>query len=92
MYRSIVAKLQFASTWVRYDISFAVAQLARVCASAGPSHWGALRHLTGYLLTNSIFKLEYHSNRVAAVMLDGYADADWANNVTSRSTTGNVFR
>jgi hypothetical protein len=27
-YRSFVAKLQFAATWIRFDISFAVAQLA----------------------------------------------------------------
>lgn len=91
-YRSIVAKLQFASTWVRYDISFAVAQLARFCASAGPSHWGALRHLMGYLMANSSFKLEYRRRREKAIGLDGYCDADWANNVTRRSTTGNIFR
>ncbi len=34
-YRSFIAKLQFAATWVRFDLSFAVAQLARFCASAG---------------------------------------------------------
>ena len=28
-YRSFVAKLQFAATWIRFDISFAVSQLAR---------------------------------------------------------------
>ncbi len=34
-YRSFVAKLQFAATWIQFDISFAVSQLARFCASAG---------------------------------------------------------
>ncbi len=34
-YRSFVAKLQFAASWVRFDISYTVAQLARFCASAG---------------------------------------------------------
>ena len=33
-YSSFVAKLQFAATWIRFDISFAVSQLARYCASA----------------------------------------------------------
>ncbi len=33
-YRSIVAKLQFAATRILFDISFAVSQLARFCASA----------------------------------------------------------
>ncbi len=48
-YRSFVAKLQFAATWVRFDIAFAVSQLARFCASDGSSHWAALHHLMEYL-------------------------------------------
>ena len=41
-YRSFVAKLQFVATWIRFDFSFAVSQLARYCvqcvrASSGPS-------------------------------------------------------
>jgi hypothetical protein len=47
-YRSFVAKVQFAAYWVRFDISYAAAQLARFCVSAGPSHWAALAHLRGY--------------------------------------------
>ncbi len=38
-YRSFVAKLQFAATWVRIDIAFTVSQLARFCASVGVSQW-----------------------------------------------------
>ena len=48
-YRSFVAKLQFAATWIRFDISFAGSQLARFCASAGQSQWAALHHLMDYL-------------------------------------------
>lgn len=50
LYRSTVAKIQFAAHWVRLDISFPAAQLARFCVSAGPSHWAALMHLIGYLI------------------------------------------
>jgi hypothetical protein len=32
---SFVAKLQFAASWIRFDISFVVSQLALFCASAG---------------------------------------------------------
>jgi hypothetical protein len=42
IYRSIVARLQYAATWVRFDMSYTVAQLARFCASAGPKHCVAL--------------------------------------------------
>ena len=44
-YRSFVAKLQFAASWIRFDISFVVSHLALFCASAGTTHWAALHHL-----------------------------------------------
>ena len=104
IYRSMVARLQFAATWVRFDISFAVAQLARFCASAGSSHWSALHHLMEYLSKYPSFKLTYSkqlkSSRGLDVLLcnqvskglDGYCDADWGTSDTRRSTTGIVFR
>ena len=84
--RSITAKLQFGSTWVRCDTSFTTAQLARFCASAGRLHWAALHHLMGYLMANPRFKLHYRAG--GSSRLDGYADADWGNSETRRSTTG----
>ncbi len=48
-YRLFVAKLPFAATWARFDISFAVSQLARFCTSAGTAQWAALHHLMEYL-------------------------------------------
>ena len=60
LYRSFTAaKLQFAATWVRCDIAFTASQLARFCASAGPSHWVALHHVMIYLEANPNFKLTY---------------------------------
>ncbi len=56
-YRSFVAKLQFAATWVWMDISFTVSQLARFCASAGAAQWAALHHLMEYLEGNPSFKI-----------------------------------
>ncbi len=87
-YRSMVAKLQFAATWIRFDISFSVSQLARFCASAGPSHWNALHVLMGYLAAYPSFKLTY---RKCSQGLIGFADSDWANSVSRHSTTGNLF-
>ena len=40
-YRSMAALLQFVATWVRFDISYTAGQLARFCASTGPSHCSA---------------------------------------------------
>jgi hypothetical protein len=90
LYRSCLAKVQFAAQWIRYDVSFATSQLARFCASAGPSHWAALHHLMGYLSYQSSFKLTYRQGINTG--LDGFADSDWGNNVSRRSTTGLVAR
>ena len=69
-YRSMVAKIQFAAHWIRFDISYAAAQLARFCASAGPLHWAALTHLVGYLVHRPSFKLTYRKDSAGG--LDGY--------------------
>ncbi len=49
-----VAKLQFAATWILFDISFAVSQLARFCtAGTAQLEWAALHHLMEYLSNHS---------------------------------------
>ncbi len=58
-YRSFVAKLQFAASLIRLDISFAVSQLAPFCASAGSAHWAALHHLMEYIEGLPSFKITY---------------------------------
>jgi hypothetical protein len=90
IYRSITAKLQFGSTWVRCDTAYPTSQLARFCASAGRSHWAALHHLMGYLSANPSFKLHFRAG--GSSRLDGFADADWGNIETRRSTTGMMAR
>ena len=55
----MVAKVQFLAYWSRFDCSYTAAQLARFCASAGPSHWAALAHLMGYLSYRPSLKLKY---------------------------------
>ena len=87
IFRSFAAKLQFAASWVRCDIAFTASQLARFCASAGPSHWAALHRVMGYLEAKPSFKLSYQIG--GSEGLDGFADSDWGNSITLRSTTGN---
>jgi hypothetical protein len=90
IYRSFVAKIQFSADWVRYDVSFAASQLARFCASAGVSHLAALHYVMGYLHSNPSFKLVYRSGNYNG--LDGFADSDWGNSESRRSTTGLLAR
>ena len=67
------------------DIAFIASQFARFCASAGPSHWAALHREIGYLEANPSFKLTYQ--RGGSDGLGGFADSDWGNSITRRSTT-----
>ena len=78
-YHSFVAKLQLEATWLRFNIAFAVSQLARFWASAGSSHWAALHHLMEYLAGTPSFKITYHRREGRSNLLSGYANADWGN-------------
>ena len=90
-YRSFVAKLQFAATWIRFDISFVLSQLARFCASAGEAQLAALHHLMEYLAAHPSFKIKYRSGMKLVDLLSGYADADWGNSSSRRSTSGIIM-
>ena len=90
-YRSFIAKLQFAASWIRFDTSFTVSTLARFCASAGPSHWAALHHLMEYLEGFPSFKLTYRRRPAVDGGLSGFADSDWGNSSSRRSTSGNLI-
>jgi hypothetical protein len=91
-YRSFVAKLQFAATWIRFDIAYPVSQLARFCASAGTQQWSALHHLMEYLEGFSSLQLIYRLRKGASRdLLTGYADSDWGNSSSRRSTSGNLM-
>jgi hypothetical protein len=90
-YQLFVAKLQFAATWIRLDISFAVAQLARFCALFEKMHWAALHHLMEYLEVHPSFKLTYRKCSALSNGVTGFADFDWAISLSCRSTTGNLL-
>ena len=76
-YRSFVAKLQFAASWIRFDISFVVSQLALFCASAGTTHWAALHHLMKYLEGFPSLKLTYRSSIGAETCSQGSPTPTW---------------
>jgi hypothetical protein len=92
VYSSFVAKLQFAASWTRCDIAFTAPQLVRFCASAGASQWAALHHVMGYLEANPSFKLTYSRGVTSGLDNLKFADSDWENRVSSRSTTGLMTR
>ena len=89
-YRSIVMKAQFMATWIRFDISYSVSQLARFCANPGKPHMAALHHLMEYLSRYPSLKLTYRRGVRSLSDFVGYVDSDWAMAQNRRSTTGYV--
>jgi hypothetical protein len=86
-----VAKLQFAASWIRFDISFTVSQVARFCASAGASQWAALHHLMEYLEGLPSMHITYRRRQPSGDLLSGFADSDWVKSESRRSTSGNML-
>jgi hypothetical protein len=91
-YLSFIAKLRlrFAASWIRFDISYTVSSLARFCTFAGPSQWAALHHLMEYLEGFPSLKLTYRRRTGVDDGLSGFADADWGNSSSRRSTSDNL--
>jgi hypothetical protein len=74
--RSVVAKLQFAASWVQCDVSYQASHLARLSdvQPAGPSHWGIWKETRASSL---------HTGEGTG-KLDAFTDSDWGNRWVSR--------
>jgi hypothetical protein len=71
--------------------SFAVSQLAFFCASTGSAQWAALHDFMEYLAAHPSFKIKYCRGSKLVDLLSGYADPDWGNSSSCRSTPGMVM-
>jgi len=88
-YRGVVGALLWICN-TRPDISYQVSQVARFMEDPGREHYRAVKHLLKYLRGTSNFGLRLSSE--GAVVLSGYADADFAGDIdTRRSTYGYFF-
>ena len=83
-FRSFVMKLQYVATWVRFDISFTVSQLASHVTTPGHAHWAALHHLMEYIDCYPTFKLVYRRGMSTGKELATWADADWGTDPETR--------
>jgi hypothetical protein len=87
-YATLVGSLLYLSICTRPDIAQAVGVLARHMAAPTMEHWLAAKHVLRYLKGTAELGVNFGGSKG---ML-GYADADYAGDVsTRRSTTGYVF-
>lgn len=88
-YREIVGCLNHAAINTRPDISHAVSQLAQHSSSYGLIHITAAKHLLRYIKGTLDRGMSFGKHDVPTRQLSGFADADYANDITTRrSTTG----
>jgi transposase InsO family protein len=88
LYSKLVGALLYLSVCTRPDIAQAVGALSRYMAKPTEEHWKAAKHVLRYLCGTVDYGLHFGDT----VGLEGYCDADYASDLsTRRSTTGFVF-
>ena len=77
-YQGIVGCLIYVSQVLRYDIMYAVGQLARPMAKPGKVHMVAAKRTLRYLTGTTDFSITY---KRGGFMLAVFSDSNWANNL-----------
>jgi hypothetical protein len=90
LYQAAIGSLIYIMTSTRPDIAFAVSKLSQYMAKPYDSHWKAVKRVIKYLKSTKELGITlggHHSEE----RVDGYADADWANDKDGKSITGTVI-
>lgn len=90
-FQELIGSLMYLSVTTRPDISFAVSFLSQYNNCYTIEHWEAAKRVLRYLQGTKAICLILSKCSVKAC-LQGFADADWANDVDRRSYTGYVFK
>ncbi|MBW0543293.1 hypothetical protein O181_083008 [Austropuccinia psidii MF-1] len=87
-FQRAIGSLNYLAQHTRPDIMFTVNQLSRYSIKPTIKHWTAIKHLMRYLKATINLSLIF-SKRTNETLLEGWADADYANDRTDRkSITG----
>jgi len=84
-FRQIIGALQYL-TFTRPDICYAVNKVCQFMHAPTEGHWAAVKLILRYLKGTSSFGL--HLTRDSALSLHGFTDADWADSIDDRKSTG----
>ena len=83
-YQGIVGCLMYVSQVLRYDIMYAVGQLARPMAKPSKIHMVAAKHTLRYLAGTTDFSITY---KRGGFKLAVFSDSNWANNPDNGKST-----
>ena len=92
-YQELVGCLMYLMVSTRPDIAYAIGFLSRFTSNPGEKHWKALKRVLRYLNGTRDYGVHLGGKISGALpIIVGYADADFASDVsTRRSTTGYAF-
>eukprot|EP00794_Sanderia_malayensis_P004477 gene4477-biopygen3644 len=92
-YQSMIGSLTYAAIATRPDISYSVSMLSQYMSNPGEEHFRGIKRVLRYIRGTTDLGLELQAQDKMKISLHGYADADWAGDVSKRkSTTGYLFR
>jgi hypothetical protein len=92
LYQAIVGSLMYAATHTRPDLSFSVGHLGKFLHAPAQEHLDAAYHVLWYVRSTLDYCLVYNNRGVCNAVLDGWSDANFANEVDRHSTGSYVFR
>jgi histone deacetylase 1/2 len=84
-YRQIVGALQYL-TFTRPNICYTFNKVCQFMHVPTKDHWAAVKHILRYLQATTFYGL--HITRDSSLSFHGFTNADWANNIFDRKSTG----
>lgn len=90
-YRELLVSLMYIMLFSRPDICYQVGYLGRYQQNPSDVHWQHLKRIARYLKGTMFLKFSFNQTNSEPIV--GYADADWAFDLTDRkSVSGYVFK
>ena len=86
LYREVVGSLNHAAVWTRPDIAYSISKLSRFLHDPSIMHVNAAKHLLRYIKGTLDLHLKFSGKSNQPPKLDGYADADYANDEDDRKS------
>ena len=91
-YESVVGSLMYLMVCTRPDLAYAMSIVSRYMSNPGKRHWEAVKWILRYLKGTVGTCLLFDAKAQDALMLTGYVDADYAQDLDKRrSISGFVF-
>lgn len=91
-YQSLIGSVMYLAVNTRPDIAYATSFLCRFNTCYTEVHWKAAKRVLRYLKGTFDLSIVYVKS-YGKISVEGYADADWANNeLDRRSYSGSVFK